>query len=136
MVPEIQSTLPKSELRFMSTFIQYTLTACQEALADAKWLNTTQSQKDSTVTLCNDRVSVSEAVLQVHQGIGSLDDIYQASLNIEKGKKVNPFLVPRILVNMAAGHVSIKYGFTGPNHCQCVLSRPFNCMHDRCSCYR
>ena len=30
---------------------------------------------------------------------------------------MSPYFIPRLLVNLAAGHISIKYGFHGPNHC-------------------
>ncbi|XP_020265333.1 3-oxoacyl-[acyl-carrier-protein] synthase, mitochondrial isoform X1 [Asparagus officinalis] len=51
-------------------------------------------------------------------GIGSISDILDASQLIceKRLRRLSPFFVPRILINMAAGHVSMKYGFKGPNH--------------------
>jgi 3-oxoacyl-[acyl-carrier-protein] synthase II len=51
-------------------------------------------------------------------GIGSIEDTASTAITLSsKGYRgVSPFFVPRILSNMAAGHISIKYGFQGPNH--------------------
>jgi 3-oxoacyl-[acyl-carrier-protein] synthase II len=53
----------------------------------------------------------------IGSGMGSLADIVEASQTITaKGsKRISPYFVPRILINLAAGHVSITHGFTGPN---------------------
>jgi len=50
-------------------------------------------------------------------GIGGLQNMYEVSVELEKNgpKYVNPFFIPKVLINMAAGHVSIKHGFKGPN---------------------
>ncbi|KAK4694631.1 hypothetical protein P7C71_g2983, partial [Lecanoromycetidae sp. Uapishka_2] len=51
-------------------------------------------------------------------GIGSLEEQYDTSLAFSKGgaKKVSPLFVPKLLISLAAGHISMKYGFKGPSH--------------------
>src|SRR5919106_3264612 len=52
-------------------------------------------------------------------GIGGLETILiQHSVLLEKGPgRVSPFMVPALMANAAAGHLAMKYGFTGPNYC-------------------
>ncbi|HKY95390.1 MAG TPA: beta-ketoacyl-ACP synthase II, partial [Kiloniellales bacterium] len=54
----------------------------------------------------------------IGSGIGGLESIYDASLLLaEKGpRRISPFFIPSALINLAAGQVSIRYGFRGPNH--------------------
>jgi 3-oxoacyl-[acyl-carrier-protein] synthase II len=54
----------------------------------------------------------------IGSGIGGLNVIYETSQILkEKGpRRVSPFFIPAALINLASGHVSIKYGFRGPNH--------------------
>ena len=66
----------------------------------------------------------------IGSGIGSFEDVYDTSIAYDKGvsvanlmykpqaltshkgpKKVSPLFVPRLLINLAAGHISMKYGF-------------------------
>ncbi|KAI1384599.1 putative 3-oxoacyl--synthase [Hypoxylon trugodes] len=97
--------LTASDQRRMSTFTQYAIAATEMALEDAAWKP--QKQKDLESTgVC------------LGSGIGNLDDMYNTSIAYEQGgyKKVSPLFVPKILINLAAGHVAMKYGFQGPNH--------------------
>src|ERR671923_211491 len=52
-------------------------------------------------------------------GIGGLETILiQHTVLLEKGPgRVSPFMVPALMANAAAGHLAMKYGFTGPNYC-------------------
>jgi len=52
-------------------------------------------------------------------GIGNLSDLYETSIAYNEAKnyrKIHPLFVPRILINLGAGHLSMRYGFRGPNH--------------------
>ncbi|KAH0331952.1 ketoacyl synthase domain-containing protein, partial [Aureobasidium melanogenum] len=91
--------------RKMALFAQYAMASAEEALQDANW--TPQSEEDLQAT-----------GVYIGSGIGSLDDAYNTAVEFEKGgyKKVSPLFVPRLLINLAAGHISMKYGFKGPNH--------------------
>lgn len=97
--------LDKSEQRRMSRFTQYALAAGEMALKDAKLESMTSETKEDT-GVC------------LGSGIGNLDEMYETSLAHQSGgyKKVSPLFVPKILINMAAGHIAMKYGFHGPNH--------------------
>jgi len=88
----------------MSPATAYALIATEEALKDAKW------KPDDEINKRDTGVSV---------GIGMIDlvDVCMTYEALKKSySKVSPFFVPRILPNMAAGQISIKYGFRGPNH--------------------
>ncbi|KAM3515571.1 hypothetical protein MY11210_000749 [Beauveria gryllotalpidicola] len=97
--------LTAAEQRRMSLFTQYAMAAADMALKDAEWEAANESEKEDT-GVC------------LGSGIGNLHDIYTTSLEHHQGgyKKVPPLFVPKILTNMAAGHIAIKYGFQGPNH--------------------
>ncbi|XP_043253767.1 3-oxoacyl-[acyl-carrier-protein] synthase, mitochondrial [Colletes gigas] len=101
----IDSHFTKSELRTMCPATAYALIATEHALNDAKWKPENETDKQDT---------------GVAVGIGMIDlvDVCTTYEALKKGyNKVSPYFVPRILPNMAAGQISIKYGFRGPNHC-------------------
>ncbi|KAE8075600.1 hypothetical protein FH972_014296 [Carpinus fangiana] len=97
--------LNSKEHRSIARFIGYALCAADEALKDAKWLPSEQEQKERTG-------------VSIGGGIGSISDILDAAQMIceKRLRRLSPFFIPRILINMASGHVSMKYGFQGPNH--------------------
>ncbi|KAM0301125.1 hypothetical protein ACHAPM_005343 [Fusarium culmorum] len=97
--------LSANEQRRMSKFTQYAIAASDMALKDAGWEPKSEEQLEAT-GVC------------LGSGIGNLDEIYDTSLVHHKDgyKKVSPLFVPKILINMAAGHIAMKYGFQGPNH--------------------
>lgn len=68
---------------------------------------------DTYEALDRDRVGVA-----VGSGIGGIEETADTGAQLAAGqlRRVTPFFVPRILVNMPAGHISMKYGFRGPNH--------------------
>ncbi|MEO0382757.1 MAG: beta-ketoacyl-ACP synthase II [Pseudomonadota bacterium] len=84
-------------------FTLYALAAAQEALDQAGWHPQDQAQKDRTATL-------------IGTGIGGFPVVTQAVRTLdERGpRRLSPFVVPQFLGNLAAGNVSIRYGFRGP----------------------
>lgn len=93
------------EERSMARFAQYAIACAQEALDDAGWQPTKQEDLEATG-------------VTIGSGIGNLDEAYSTSVDFARDgyRKVSPLFVPRLLINLAAGHVSIRYGFKGPNH--------------------
>ncbi|KAL5115378.1 Mitochondrial beta-keto-acyl synthase [Pleosporales sp. CAS-2024a] len=89
----------------MARFAQYAMVASEEALSDAGWLPKEEADLKATG-------------VYMGSGIGSLEDAYNTAVAFKQGgyRKVSPLFVPRLLINLAAGHVSMRYGFKGPNH--------------------
>ncbi|KAG0327799.1 Mitochondrial beta-keto-acyl synthase, partial [Podila horticola] len=97
--------LERGDEKRMAMFTQYAIAAAKMAIKDAQWENTTEEEKERT-GVC------------LGSGIGSLDDMASTTLAYaENGyKKMSPMFVPKILINMAAGHLTMKFGYKGPNH--------------------
>ena len=93
----------KKEARKMGRFIHFALAASAEAMAHS-CLQVTDENRD--------RVGV-----HIGSGIGGFDVIEREHINLLNGgpRKVSPFFIPGAIINLAAGHVSIKYGARGPN---------------------
>jgi 3-oxoacyl-[acyl-carrier-protein] synthase II len=93
------------DIKKMDRFIHLGLVAAAEAVADSGWVPETEEQKCATGVM-------------IGSGIGGLQAIYDASILVHEGKarRLSPFFIPSALINLASGHVSIKYGFKGPNH--------------------
>ncbi|XP_070549115.1 3-oxoacyl-[acyl-carrier-protein] synthase, mitochondrial-like isoform X2 [Ptychodera flava] len=100
-----ENYVSKSQQRTMSEATVFALSATQEALSQARWA------PDSEVDQQRSGVAVG-------MGMVGLNDIVDSGIALrEKGyNKVSPYFVPRILVNMAAGHISIRHKLKGPNH--------------------
>ncbi|WP_417781846.1 beta-ketoacyl-ACP synthase II [Terasakiella pusilla] len=93
------------ERRRMDDFIVYGLAAAIEAVEDAG------VQSDDEETLCRTGVMIGS-------GIGGLPEISRGAVTVETNsvRRLSPFFIPASLINLVSGHVSIKYGFKGPNH--------------------
>ncbi|MGH1456416.1 MAG: beta-ketoacyl-ACP synthase II [Alphaproteobacteria bacterium] len=97
--------LAPKEQRKVDVFITYGIAAAHEAIEDSGWKPTDEEGQNRTGVL-------------IGSGIGGLDEIYKTStlLNERGPRRISPFFVPAALINLTSGHVSIKYGFRGPNH--------------------
>lgn len=97
----------RKKLRQLDLYAQYALVAAEQAVADAK-LDAEDINKD--------RVGVIIAA-----GIGGLHTFeeeagYYALHHEEMGPKYNPFFIPKMIADIASGHVSMQYGYHGPNY--------------------
>jgi 3-oxoacyl-[acyl-carrier-protein] synthase II len=102
---DLNEWMPAKDQRKMDRFIQLALVASAEAVEDAGW------------TPEDDEARCATGVM-IGSGIGGLQTIFDASQQVIEGKarRLSPFFIPSALINLASGHVSIKYGFKGPNH--------------------
>lgn len=104
-------------------YISFAIAAAAEALGDAGLLEQSAAHAPSTATPASIKgpYSSERIGVAIGTGIGGIDETGATAVALAGGaaagqRKVSPFFVPRILVNMAAGNVSIKFGLQGPNH--------------------
>jgi len=103
----VEDYIPGKEARHMDTFIHYGMAAAIQAVQDAG-LPTGDALSEEQA----ERIGV-----LVGSGIGGLPMIEQTQIEYAArgARRISPFFVPASIINMISGHVSIKYGFTGPN---------------------
>ncbi|HZU90988.1 MAG TPA: beta-ketoacyl-ACP synthase II [Stellaceae bacterium] len=97
--------VPPKEQRRMDGFIVYALAAAAQAVADAGWEPASEEECERTGVM-------------IGSGIGGLPGITEGAITLhERGpRRLSPFFIPANLINLASGHVAIRYGFKGPNH--------------------
>ncbi|WP_407315944.1 beta-ketoacyl-ACP synthase II [Pseudomonas sp. nanlin1] len=95
--------IPAKERKKMDRFIEFALVAAHEALAQANWHPTDEAQRQRTATV-------------IGSGVGGFAAIAEAiRVTDTRGpRRLSPFSAPSFLANMAAGNVSIRFGFKGP----------------------
>jgi 3-oxoacyl-[acyl-carrier-protein] synthase II len=101
----VKDYIDRKESRRMDRFTQYAMIASNEAIQDAD-LNLDTVDKY--------RVGVIWGA-----GIGGLETFQDEVLNYAKGDgspRFNPFFIPKMIADIAPGHISIKHGFMGPNY--------------------
>lgn len=97
----------RKKLRQLDLYAQYAIVAARQAVAD--------SNINESADINRDRVGVIVAA-----GIGGLHTFeeeagYYAVHGEEQGPKYNPFFIPKMISDIASGHISMEYGFHGPN---------------------
>jgi 3-oxoacyl-[acyl-carrier-protein] synthase II len=97
--------VPPKDQRKMDEFIVYAMGAAVQAVKDSGWEPTDEADREATGVM-------------IGSGIGGLPGITEGALTLhERGpRRLSPFFIPSNLINLASGHVSIRYGFKGPNH--------------------
>ncbi len=102
---DFKSWVSEKDRRKNDNFIIFGIAAASQAINDAGWRPETEEE-------------LSRTGVMVGSGIGGLPGIYDASIALyEKGpRRVSPFFIPSTLINLVSGQISIRFGFTGPNH--------------------
>jgi 3-oxoacyl-[acyl-carrier-protein] synthase II len=94
---------PPKDQRKMDRFILFALVAAAEAITQAAWTPADAHAMERTATV-------------IASGIGGFPAIVEAVRTTDQRgvRRLSPFTVPSFLANLAAGHISIRYGFKGP----------------------
>lgn len=96
----------RKEVRKYDLFTQYALIATEQAVRDSG-LDVEKMDKDMTGVIWA-------------SGIGGLETFYNEVKGYIEGNQIprfSPFFIPKMIADIAAGHISMKYGFRGPNYC-------------------
>jgi 3-oxoacyl-[acyl-carrier-protein] synthase II len=99
-----EAAMDQREVRRNDLFIQYAIAAAEEALLQANWMPEGENERRRTATL-------------IATGVGGVPAIAAAveTIRLDGVRRLSPFVVPSFLPNLAAGQVSIRYGFNGPS---------------------
>ncbi len=101
----IEDHMDRKEARKLDQFAQYALVSATQAVEDSKLLNSNPNK---------DRIGVVWG-----SGIGGIKTFQDEAQNFFAGDgtpRINPFFIPKMIADIASGHISIKYGFRGPNY--------------------
>ncbi len=104
---KVEDYLNTKEVRTMDTFIHYGIAAAAQAVADSGLATGEALGEEESLRIgCN-----------IGSGIGGLPMIEEthAELMARGPRRITPFFVPASIINMISGHVSIRFGFKGPN---------------------
>lgn len=99
------AVLSPSDQRKIDLFIIYAICAADQAFKDAGFDFLSDEQKAKTATI-------------IGSGIGGVSRLYDTSVTLfeEGARRVSPFFIPSVLVNLAPGHVAMRCKFRGPNY--------------------
>ncbi len=101
--------IPRKEARRMDLYTQYAVVVAKEAV------------EDSGLDL--EKTDLNRVGVIFGSGIGGIhtfeEEVGYYAQNQEKGPRYNPFFIPKMIADIAAGHISIQYGFRGPNYSVC-----------------
>ena len=102
---DLSEWIPIKDQKKMDRFIQLAVVAAMQAVEDSGWLPQDDEGQERTGVM-------------IGSGIGGLETIQEAAHLVASGRtrRLSPFFIPSALINLASGHVSIRYGFKGPNH--------------------
>ena len=102
---EATDYIDRKEARKMDRYAHFAMVVADEALKDSGLLDASNFDADRTGVIWG-------------SGIGGLDTFQQESMAFGKGDgtpRFNPFFIPKMIADIAGGHISIKYGLRGPN---------------------
>src|SRR5690606_17350190 len=116
----VENFLDKKEARKLDPFVHYALVSTDEAVNDAG--------------LDFERLNTNRIGVIWGAGIGGLNTFLDEVSNFAKGDgtpRYNPFFIPKMIVDIAAGHISMRYGLRGPNYaCVSACASSTNALID------
>lgn len=98
---DLDALLSVKDQRKMDRFMHLGLEAAKQAIEQAKWFPVTEEEQERTATI-------------IGSSVGGFSAIAKSVRAFDKGDRLSPFAIPAFLINLVAGHVSIRHGFKGP----------------------
>lgn len=117
---KVEEHIPRKEARRMDPFSHYGLVAADHAIADAG-LDFDKIDRDRVGVICGAGIG----------GLLTFQDELHDFFNGDGTPRFNPFFIPKMIIDITSGHISIKYGLRGPNYaCVSACATSSNCIID------